>query len=255
MRPETSAPYAPSPLVPVLFGILNALHCGAILLDETKRILHLNDTAQPHLGTVLAANRGRLCATDRGCDALFQTILDQALRCGERERAWPRQALGLKRDDKGPVIARVVSTGGEATELLDGAALVVLFVDPEDGPKVSYTLLQQVFGLTRGEARLANQLLCGLSLQEIADAHWLSVATVRSHTKAVLAKTGTHRQAELVGLLARLAVISDSDAGILSDPARQRDDTHGSVRRTSKLVVERDQNEPRASAVPRLTPR
>src|SRR5206468_3235943 len=115
---------------------------------------------------------------------------------GQREQAWPRQALGLKRDDKGPVIARVVSMGAEATDVLDGAALVVLFVDPEDGPTLSFALLQQVFGLTRGEARLANELLCGLSLQEIAEAHGLSVATVRSHTKAVLAKTGTHRQAE-----------------------------------------------------------
>jgi DNA-binding CsgD family transcriptional regulator len=212
MRPETSAPYAPSPLVPVLFGILNALHCGAILLDENKRIAHLNDRAQPHLGEVLSTNRGRLCATDRGCDALFQTILDQALRCGERERAGRRQTLGLKRDDKRPVIARVVSTGGEAADVLDGAALVVLLVDPEDGPKVSYALLQQVFGLTRGEARLANQLLCGPSLQEIAETDGLSVATVRSHTKAVLAKTRTHRQAQLVGLLARLAMISETDA-------------------------------------------
>ena len=134
---------------------------------------------------------------------------------GGRERDWRREALGLNRDDKGPVIARVVSTGGEAADVLDGAALVVLLVDPEDCPKVSYALLQQVFGLTRGEARLANQLLCGLSLQEIAEADGLSVATVRRHTKAVLAtvlaKTRTHRQAELVGLLARLAMISDND--------------------------------------------
>jgi DNA-binding CsgD family transcriptional regulator len=85
-------------------------------------------------------------------------------------------------------------------------------VDPEDGPTVSYALLQQVFGLTRGEARLANQLLCGLSLPEIAETDGLSVATVRSHTKAVLAKTRTHRQAQLVGLLARLAMISETDA-------------------------------------------
>ena len=141
MRPETSAPYAPSPLVPILFRIFNALHCGAILLDENKHIVRLNDRAQPHLKDVLSTNRGRLCATDRGCDALFQTILDQALKYGERERDWRREALGLKRDDKGPVIARVVSTGGEAADVLDGAALVVLLVDPEDGPKVSYALL------------------------------------------------------------------------------------------------------------------
>src|SRR5215210_3506489 len=156
MRPETRAQYAPSPLVPILFRICNAMHCGAVLLDETKRIICLNDRAQPHLGDVLSTNRGRLCATDRGCDALFQTILDQSLKYGERERDWRREALGLKRDDKRPVIACVVSTGGEAADVLDGAALVVLLVDPEDCPTVSYALLQQVFGLTRGEARLAN---------------------------------------------------------------------------------------------------
>src|SRR5215207_4942711 len=149
--------YAPSPLVPILFRIFNALHCGAILLDESKRIVRLNDRAQPHLGTVLSTNRGRLCATDRGCDALFQTILDQSLKYGERQGDWRQEALGLKRDDKGPVIARVVSTGGKAADVLDGAALVVLLVDPEDGPTVSYALVQQVFGLTRGEARLANR--------------------------------------------------------------------------------------------------
>ena len=211
MRPETSAPYAPSPLVPILFRILNAIHCGAILLDENKRIVHLNHSAQPYFREVLSTNRGRLCATDRGCDALFQTILDQSLKSGERQGDWRQEALGLKRDDKGPVIARVVSTGGKAADVLDGAALVVLLVDPEDGPKVSYALLQQVFGLTRGEAHSANRLLCGLSLQEIAETGGLSVATVRSHTKAVLAKTRTHRQAEVVGLLARLAMISDNE--------------------------------------------
>src|SRR5829696_7236249 len=120
MRPETSAPCVPSPLVPVLFRIFHALHCAAILLDENKRIVHLNHSAQPYFRDVLSTNRGRLCATDRGCDALFQTILDQALRCGERERDWRPQALGLERDDKGPVIARVVSAGGEATDVLDG---------------------------------------------------------------------------------------------------------------------------------------
>jgi hypothetical protein len=46
MRPETSAPYTPSPLFPVLLRIFNALHCGAILLDETKRIARLSDRQQ-----------------------------------------------------------------------------------------------------------------------------------------------------------------------------------------------------------------
>jgi DNA-binding CsgD family transcriptional regulator len=208
MQDAAGAQNALSPLVSVLFRIFSAMNCGAILLDGNKRVLHLNERAQAHLGAALAISKNRLSARDRGCDALFQTMLDQSL--GARERDWRREAVVLKREDKRPVIARAISVGAEAHNLLDGVAMVLLLVDPEDCHAPSYTLLQQVFGLTRGEVHLANQLLCGQSLQEIADANGLSIATVRSQTKAVFAKTYTHRQAELVGLLTRLAMLSES---------------------------------------------
>jgi DNA-binding CsgD family transcriptional regulator len=211
MLHEACPQQAASPLVSILFRIFTAMNCGAVLLDGGKCIIRLNDRAQPHLGDALATNKGRLCATDRGCDALFQTILDQSLKYGERERDWRREALGLMREGKCPLIARVVSVGAEAHDLLDGAALVVILLDPEDCPEPSHALLQQVFGLTRGEARLANQLLCGRSLQDIAAASGVTMGTVRSQTKAVFAKTHTHRQAELVALLTRLATISERE--------------------------------------------
>ena len=52
---------------------------------------------------------------------------------------------------------------------------------------------------------------CGKSLQDIAEASGVSIGTVRSQAKAVLTKTDTHRQAELVALLTRLAMISECD--------------------------------------------
>src|SRR3954464_13077299 len=189
MRPETGLQQVPSPLVSILFRLCTAMHCGAALLDATKRILRLNDQAQKHLGEALSTTQGRLCATDRGCDALFQTILDQSLKYGERERDWRREAIGLKRDNKRPLIARVIAVAGEACILLDGAALVVLLVDPEDCPDLSPSLLQQVFGLTKSEARLASGLLCGQCLAEIAAVTGVSLGTVRSQIKAVFAKT------------------------------------------------------------------
>ena len=212
MQYETGLQQVPSPLVSILFHIFSAMHCGAILLDATKGILRLSESAQMHLGEALSTPQGRLCATDRGCDALFQTMLDQALKYGERERDWRREALGLKRTGKPPVIARVVAVAGEAHNLLEGAGLAVLLVDPEDCPDLSPSLLQQVFGLTKSEARLASGLLCGQCLEEIAAANDVSLGTVRSQIKAVFAKTHTHRQAELVGLLTRLALISEQNA-------------------------------------------
>ena len=69
-----------------------------------------------------------------------------------------------------------------------------------------------MFGLTKSEARLASQLMGGQCLEEIAAANDVSLGTVRSQIKAVFAKTHTHRQAELVGLLTRLALISEQEA-------------------------------------------
>ena len=63
-------------------------------------------------------------------------------------------------------------------------------------------LLSTVFGLTPAEAKLASMLARGLLLDQIA--HNLSVSkdTARNQLHAVFAKTNTHRQSELVAVLA-----------------------------------------------------
>jgi DNA-binding CsgD family transcriptional regulator len=94
---------------------------------------------------------------------------------------------------------------------MDDVALVLMLVDPEDCPEPSDAILQQVFGTTKAEARIANRLLCGESLQEIAETTGVSIGTVRSQMKALFVKTETHRQAELVALLTRLAMISEDE--------------------------------------------
>ena len=57
------------------------------------------------------------------------------------------------------------------------------------------------FGLTPAEMRLAAYLMNGGTIASYAKAHDLSRNTVRNQLQAIYCKTGTHRQAELVGLL------------------------------------------------------
>jgi DNA-binding CsgD family transcriptional regulator len=189
------------------------MNCGAILLDGDKRILHLNGLARKRLGEAVSSHNGCLCAADRACDATFQTILDQSLERRRPGRERSREAIGLKRPERRPVVARVIPVAGEVRAMLDGAELIVILLDPEDCPELPHDLLKQIFGLTQGEARLAGRLLGGQSLREIADACGVSVGTIRSQTKAVFIKTRTHRQSELVRLLTRLAMISEGSAG------------------------------------------
>ncbi len=68
-------------------------------------------------------------------------------------------------------------------------------------------LLQRVYGLTPAEARLALLILDGQSPGRVASALQLSVTTVRSQLSAVLKKTGTQRQSDLVRRLAPLMLL------------------------------------------------
>jgi pimeloyl-ACP methyl ester carboxylesterase/DNA-binding CsgD family transcriptional regulator len=61
--------------------------------------------------------------------------------------------------------------------------------------------LQQHFGLTQAEARLAQQLLLGLSTEEAATQLGVTMNTLRTHLKQVFAKCGVKRQAELIRFL------------------------------------------------------
>ena len=79
---------------------------------------------------------------------------------------------------------------------------LVIIRDPE-AATLSTTALRELFGFTRSEAVIARDLASGLSLDDAAEQRGVGVATVRSHLKRILSKTGTHRQAEAVALIAR----------------------------------------------------
>jgi DNA-binding CsgD family transcriptional regulator len=78
------------------------------------------------------------------------------------------------------------------------AAEGVIVVTPVAAPAAPLTqVLMGLFDLTPAEAKVARGIASGLDVQRLAAALALSPETVRSQLKAVLAKTGTRRQAEL----------------------------------------------------------
>jgi DNA-binding CsgD family transcriptional regulator len=65
-------------------------------------------------------------------------------------------------------------------------------------------VMRQLYRLTPSEARVADRLLDGLEIREIADRLGITLETCRFHLKRVFAKTGTPRQAELIRLMLSL---------------------------------------------------
>jgi DNA-binding CsgD family transcriptional regulator len=68
---------------------------------------------------------------------------------------------------------------------------------------VSSDIVLRHFKLTSAERRLCALLENDLTLSECADYLDISIETVRTQTKAILQKTGTNRQSELISLLLR----------------------------------------------------
>jgi DNA-binding CsgD family transcriptional regulator len=91
----------------------------------------------------------------------------------------------------------------------------VVVRDLDEQPLRLDAQLRELFGLTAAEARLASRLAAGDCLETVADELGVAYETARNQLKAIFAKTETHRQAELVALLARLL------AGIAAPGAAQ----------------------------------
>jgi DNA-binding CsgD family transcriptional regulator len=200
-----------SPLAHTLLRIFDRMHCGLLLLDDKKRIIASNKCAGALIGESLLIKHDRPCASHRTSDALFQMILDQTIKYRETQTDWRREAVALRREAGCPLIARVVSVESAAVSELGGAAVAIVVVDPDECITPSLPMLEQAFGLTPAEARIAKRLLCAKSLNEIAEEFSVTVGTVRSQLKSIFAKTHTHRQSELVALLTRLAMITEDD--------------------------------------------
>src|SRR5918911_3318085 len=177
------------------------LGCGCILIDANGRVLRLNEYASRSLGKGLSITQQRLHATHSGSYAILQRLITAMLAADPCFEVAPG-SVAIPRDEGYPLILRVAPVIG--SDHSDAAKAVITLVDLEACPELPDELLRTAFGLTPAEARLAQRIACGDSLEEIAERHQVSLGTVRGQLKTVFQKTRTNRQAQLASLLARL---------------------------------------------------
>lgn len=128
-------------------------------------------------------------------------------------------AAALHRPGRLPLTLRCLRLSPPAER---AARLQLTLCDPER-QSLDPALLQPMFDLTSSEAAVACALAGGLSTAQVARRLGVQVNTVLAHVKRALAKTGTHRQAEMVSLLLRSAarvVLPTAHSPDLGDPCR-----------------------------------
>ncbi len=175
------------------------------LLGPDAGIVHMNARFERFVGDGLCVRAGRLGSWQPDADHALATAIAKAIRLKAGGSEPPTTIVLPRRHGLRPLVAEVVPVVGTAHDVLHSVAAIVALTDlaaAVTGP--SEALLEQAFGLTPAEARLAAQIAAGKTLAEIAGEAGSARETLRSRLKSVFHKTGTGRQAELTLLLSRI---------------------------------------------------
>jgi DNA-binding CsgD family transcriptional regulator/PAS domain-containing protein len=122
-------------------------------------------------------------------------------------RSWPLRPLTMTVT---PLVAS--RRKGSVMPGVTRPAALLLVHDPDRTVPLPAERLCRVFGLTPAEAKLAAALAGGSTLGQYADRASIKIGTARWYLKQVLAKTGVHRQSELVrNVLATVGIGAEQD--------------------------------------------
>lgn len=189
---------------------LDRLDTGVLVLDGSCRIVHASSMAQCLLrdNAELAVLGGRLWLRPPALHERLLSLVRAAMDAAHGRIARPGTALSIPRPHRMPLALEVAPLRPSTNPFAEPRPSCLVFIRDPQAP-IAVARLRELFGLTRMEGAIAAALAQGHSPEEIATGMDIGIATVRSHLKRLLAKTGTHRQAEAVTLLARSVSTSE----------------------------------------------
>lgn len=180
------------------------------LLDAQGRVVHANPSAMALLAAddVLHGPGGRLHAYHRAADQSFSELF-AASASGDDLAIGPRgAAVHLRSRGGADFVAHVLpllsGARREAAVLHRAVALLVVH-NAAKNLSSPPEAIAKAFALTPREVTVLFALVEAPGVAEMAERLGLSKATIRTHLRALFAKTGTSGQAELVKLIARFA--------------------------------------------------
>jgi len=176
------------------------------LLGRDGGVIHMNARFERLIGDGVCVRGGRLGSWLPEAGRALEVAICRALKY-EGTKHEPLTSVVLpRRNGPRPLVAQVVPVVGMAQDALHLVSAIVTVTDLEAarmGPEEA--VLEQAFGLTPAEARLASQVAAGKTLADIAKEEGSARETLRSRLKSIFEKTGTGRQAELTLLLSKIA--------------------------------------------------
>ena len=186
---------------------LDRFNCAAALLDCRGCVTRFNQHAEALFGSGLVIRHGRIHAADRASEARLQGLIGSAISsvAAGSDEAEP---VVIARNGTPWLLAEIMPMTSFAHDLFNGGDILLYFTEIVTEREPCERLLSRAFQLTAAEARLASSLASGEGISVASTRLAISRETARTQLRAIFAKTGTSRQAELAALLSRLHTLS-----------------------------------------------
>jgi DNA-binding CsgD family transcriptional regulator len=185
---------------------LDGIDAGVFIVDASAHIAHANTSGLAMLtdGSLLRSKDGKLAVNDadagRVLHSFFAAASNGDAAVGARGIAVPLMA---RHGERYIAHALPLTSGARQRAGIAYAATTAVFVC-----KTALNLwspmetVARLYKLTPSEARIMLALVEVGGVPVVSDALGISKATVKTHLNNVFAKTGTHRQTDLVKLIA-----------------------------------------------------
>jgi DNA-binding CsgD family transcriptional regulator len=175
------------------------------LLGNDGRLLHATESFENLTRSGITIENRRLASWHPDANRKISAAVQRAVRYDGNLRKPLAPVVLPRRNGLRPLIVSIIPVVGAAHDIFHLVAAIVSVTDLEAEPiGPSTSAIQEAFGLTPSEAKLAHDIAIGKTLPEIAALSGTSKETLRSRLKSIFNKTGTARQAELAMLLAQL---------------------------------------------------
>jgi DNA-binding CsgD family transcriptional regulator len=207
--PMGKAPQASSHAPNILAASLEALemlNVGVAVTNSLRRVLFANQTAEQILLSrdgLEVSHQGVLQPVGKWSNPSLARVMQRAAQAppGSAQEA-KDVILAIRRPSgKRPFTLLVRPLKARSSSDLALPSVLVFVWDPEFPEHDTEAALRELFGFTSCEARLANLLMKGKSVDDCCNHLEIRPSTVRMHLANLFVKTGVQRQGQLISLL------------------------------------------------------
>ena len=189
--------------IEALESALNLVDFGIFMLDRASHLTFVNDAGEAMLkrGDGLRRVRNRLSGISLEDSVKLQVSIEHVIAAGDNKSTQAKTPiLGLNRLDGPPLIVSILPPTQKAMEEAEVAAIIYALDPALDIGEILQPICK-LYQLTPVETKIVSLLVSGASLSEAATQLRIKEQTARSCLKPIFAKTGTHRQADLVRVM------------------------------------------------------